>query len=104
MDKNTFQMHDHKQQYSSIFEGQQKKIQCTRELVFNVAAKVMTEDDEGKDIACEEIVVKNFHIPVPENVEYKYFMDAFFTFLENCLSNSAQHAYNTPAPEKVNDE
>lgn len=97
---NTFNTH----QYSSIFEGQQKKIQCTRELVFNVVGRVMTEDAEGKDIACEEVVAKNFHIPVPENVEYKHFMNAFFDFLENCLANSAQHSYNTPDKENTNDQ
>lgn len=91
-------------QYAPLFEGQQKKIQCTKELIFNVSAHLMTEDADGKDMSCEEVVVKNFHIPVPEDTNHKPFMEAFFSFLENCLSNSAKHAYSNPNTEDDKNE
>lgn len=86
---------DNNTQYQSIFEGQQKKIQCAHEIIFNITARVMSEDDNGNDKECTEILTKNYHIPVKEKAEYKQFIDAFFKHLEGCMIQSAKHAYNS---------
>jgi hypothetical protein len=80
-------------QYNSLFEGQNKKISCKHEIVFNITASVINENDEGEDAGYEEICTKHYHIPVKEGADYKEFMDAFFGFLEGCLASSAQKAY-----------
>ena len=91
-------------QYSSLFEGQQKKIECAHEIIFNITARVMSEDENGNDSECKEILTKNYHIPVKEKAEYKQFIDAFFRFLENCMAQSAKHAYdNTPTVDNNNE-
>lgn len=86
-------------QYASLFQDQQKKIECTYEIIFNITARVLEENEAGQDISCKEVMTRNYHIPVKDKVEYKPFMDAFFSFLENCLSTSAKHAYEQ-TPEK----
>lgn len=93
---------DSTHQYQPLFEGQQKKIQCTHEIVFNITARVMSQDEEGRDTECKEILTKNYHIPVKEKTEYAEFMDAFFKYLEQCLSETAKHAYNN-TPTKTGD-
>lgn len=84
-------------QYQDLFEGQSKKIDCSHELVFNVSANLYKSSEELPQDICENILIKNYHIPVKEDANTKAFMDAFFNFLENCLASSAKHAYeNTP--------
>lgn len=95
---------DHSQQYQRLFEGQCKKIQCAHEIIFNISARVISEDENGNDSECKEILTKNYHIPVKDKAEYKQFIDAFFQYLENCLSQSAKHAYdNTPTVSDNNE-
>lgn len=95
---------DSKSQYDSLFEGQNKKIQCAHEIVFNISARVLSEDENGNDNECKEILTRNYHIPVKDKAEYKQFIDAFFQYLENCLSQSAKHAYeNTPTTDNKNE-
>jgi len=91
-DKN-FANFDMSYQYSDIFEGKQKKIDCTYELIFNITAHLMKQNDNGEDMSAEQVCAKNYHIPVKEGSDTKIFMDTFFKFLENCLANSAKNAY-----------
>ena len=81
--------------YSSLLDGNAKKIKCSHEIVFNISASVMQEDKDGKDIGCEELMIKYYHIPVKEGEDYKQFLNAFFGFLEKCLASSAKNAYET---------
>jgi len=80
-------------QYKEIFEGHQKKIDCTHELIFNITANILKQNDDGIDISSEGLCAKNYHIPIKDGMDYKPFLDAFFLFLENCLANSAEHAF-----------
>jgi hypothetical protein len=80
-------------QYSSLFQGQNKKISCKHEIIFNITASVVSENESGEDAGYEEICTKHYHIPVKEDADYKEFMNSFFNFLEGCLANSAQKAY-----------
>jgi hypothetical protein len=80
-------------QYNSLFEGQNKKISCKHEIIFNITASVINENDKGEDAGYEEICTKYYHIPVKEDADYKEFMNSFFNFLEGCLANSAKNAY-----------
>jgi hypothetical protein len=80
-------------QYKELFEGHQKKIDCPYELVFNITGHMMKQDEDGRDMQCDQVCNKNYHIPVKEGADPKTFMDTFFNFLEGCLSQSAKHAY-----------
>lgn len=99
---------DARSQYAEIFEGHQKKIDCMYELVFNITAHMMKQDDDGKDMSCEQVCGKNYHIPVKEGSDPTIFMNTFFQFLEGCLSQSAKQAYSSdptiPEPEITNNE
>jgi hypothetical protein len=90
-------------QYASIFDGHQKKIDSTYELVFNITSHLMKQDDNGQDMFCEQVSGKNFHIPVKEGADPKVFMDTFFRFLEDALAKSAKHAYENCNEAKKND-
>ena len=80
-------------EYGSLFEGQNKKISCKHEIIFNITASVISENEKGEDASYEEICTKHYHIPVKEDADYKEFMNAFFGFLEGCLASSAQKTY-----------
>jgi hypothetical protein len=88
------------QQYASsdlhrqIQINNQKLIDCRHEIVMSLTAFVYQQDDEGKDIAAAEICRKNFHIPVPANQDYNEYMKSFFSFLENCITQSATESEN----------
>ena len=66
-----------------------KLIDCRHEIVIQVVAKVLEEDETGMTIGAKEICQKNYHIPVPANRDYNEYMKGFFNFLENCMSTSA---------------
>jgi hypothetical protein len=67
----------------------QKLIDCRHEIIMSLTGFVYQQDDEGKDVAAVEICKKNFHIPVPANQDYNEYIKGFFSFLENCISQSA---------------
>lgn len=77
-----------------LIEGKKKLISCRHEIVFNINARVMEEDELGNTVATAAICTKNYHIPVPSDKDYNVYMDAFFKHLESCLSQSAQHSSN----------
>jgi hypothetical protein len=68
----------------------QKLVECRHEIVFNITANVMEEDDEGTVIGTVNICRKDYHIPVPANKDYNVYMSAFFKYLEECIANSAK--------------
>lgn len=69
-----------------------KLIDCRHEIVISLTAKVYEQNDEGQTSNAKEICKKNYHIPVPVDKNYHAYMEGFFTFLENCMSTSAEKA------------
>lgn len=72
--------------------GKKKLLMCRHEIVFNINAHVMEEDEQGNTVATKAICTKNYHIPVPADKDYDIYMKSFFEYLEKCLSQSAQHS------------
>lgn len=90
-------------QYAELFEGKQKKIACPYELVFNISAYLMEENESGEDMSSKQVCGKNYHIPVKDGADPQIFMDAFFSYLENCLTESAKLSYqNSESTNKKN--
>jgi hypothetical protein len=75
-----------------LIEGKKKLISCRHEIVFNINARVMEEDELGNAVATTAICTKNYHIPVPSDKDYNVYMKSFFEYLESCLSKSAQYS------------
>jgi hypothetical protein len=79
-----------------------KLIECAHEIIFNITAHVMTEDEKGEVTSSVEICTKNYHIPVPFNKDYKSYMSVFFDHLENSIINTISDT-NDKAEETKND-
>lgn len=79
-----------------------KLIQCAHEIIFNITAHVMEENEQGETTSSVEICTKNFHIPVPFNKDYKSYMKTFFDHLETSILNTIQET-NEKAEELKND-
>lgn len=75
-----------------LISGNKKLIACRHEIIFNINARVMEEDELGNPVATTAICTKNYHIPVPADKDYNIYMEAFFKHLESCLSQSAKHS------------
>lgn len=75
-----------------MISGNKKLIACRHEIIFNINARVMEEDELGNPVATTAICTKNYHIPVPADKDYNVYMEAFFKHLESCLSQSAKHS------------
>lgn len=85
------QVNDHSL-HNLIAENHAKLIECRHEIIINVTANVMEEDDEGLTVGSKEICKKNYHIPVPSNKDYNDYLKGFFDFMEECMKSSAEHA------------
>jgi hypothetical protein len=70
----------------------QKLISCRHEIVINVIANVLEENDQGEKIGSKSICRKNYHIPVPANKDYNEYMSAFFDHMEKCMTSSANES------------
>ena len=68
-----------------------KLISCPHEIVFNLRASVMEENEKGEIVSCKEVCQKDYHIPVPPKKDYTTYMECFFKYLENCITNSAKN-------------
>lgn len=88
------QIHPDKSSYGDLDDSDKKLIACPHEIVFNITANVLEENDKAELIGSKEICSKKYHIPVPIDKDYHIFMTAFFQHLESCLESSADHAYN----------
>lgn len=75
-------------------ERPKKLIECPHEIIFDVKATVLEENEKGEIVGCKEICRKDYHIPVPPTADYNYYMESFFQYLENCITSSAKHAAN----------
>lgn len=79
-----------------------KLIECAHEIIFNITAHVMAEDEKGEVTSSVEICTKNYHIPVPFNKDYKSYMSIFFDHLEKSIINTISETNDT-AEETKND-
>lgn len=77
----------------------QKLISCRHEIVFDITANVLQENEEGEVIGTTKICRKNYHIPVPADKDYDEYMVAFFDYLENCIANTASTVNQTQNKE-----
>jgi len=64
------------------------------EIVFDVTAKVLQENEKGEVVSTKEIMTKNFFIPVPIDKDYNEFMGSFFSYIEKHILEAANQAYD----------
>lgn len=84
--------------------GEPEKLSnATHEIVFNITANVLEENEKGEKLGSKHICTKYYHIPVPLDGDYKVFMEAFFKFLESSLASAASNAYQETSPYKNKD-
>jgi hypothetical protein len=69
------------------------------EIIFDITATVLEENEKGEIVATKKIMTKKFHIPVPIDKDYNTFMGVFFDHLEKSILDSANKAHN-PEEEK----
>ena len=79
----------------NLIAGKKKLISCRHEIIFNINARVVEEDETGNPVAIRSIATKNYHIPVPSDKDYDVFMNTFFEFLESCLADSTKYSMST---------
>ena len=81
-------------------EKNKKLTNSIHEIVFTITAKVMEENLKGEIVGEKEISVKNYHIPVPIDKDYKNYMSTFFKYLEDKIIDGIDHA-NENSKEKI---
>jgi hypothetical protein len=69
-----------------------KLIQSPHEIIFTITAKVIEENLKGEISGEKEICIKNYHIPVPIDKNYKNYMQTFFGYLEENILSGIEHA------------
>lgn len=90
--------------YQNLSGEPEKISDAPHEIVFNITANVLEENDKGEKIRSKHICTKYYHIPVPIDGDYHVFMEAFFKFLEESLASSASKTYEQTNPYKQNSE
>lgn len=65
-----------------------KLIDCPHEIVFNITAQALSQNEKGEIVGTKEICVKNYHIPVPVDKDYNHYMSVFFDHLEKKIIES----------------
>lgn len=85
---------DHKRQFENPSEEFETKklIDCPHEIVFNITAQALSQNEKGEITGSKDICVKNFHIPVPIDKDYNHYMHVFFDYLEKNIINSIDSA------------
>lgn len=69
-----------------------KLTDAPHEIIFDVTATVMEENNKGEIIGTKEISTQRYHIPVPINQNYEVFMKTFFHHIHECLNDTASKA------------
>lgn len=82
-------------------EELKKLINSPHEIVFTVNAHVLTENEKGEITGSREISIKNYHIPVPVDKDYKHYMSVFFEYLENSILSSINKANETAKDSSI---
>lgn len=81
-------------------EELEKVISCPHEIVFTINANVLTENEKGELTGTKEICVKNYHIPVPIDKDYKEYMSVFFKYVEDQIVNCINKTEETMEQKK----
>lgn len=78
-----------KQEFNNPLKDEELKkvVSCPHEIVFTINANVLTENEKGELTGTKEICVKNYHIPVPIDKDYKEYMSVFFKYIEDQIIN-----------------
>lgn len=78
----------------NLSEEPEKLSNVPHEIVFNITANALEENNKGEKVRSKKICTKYYHIPVPLGADYNVFMDAFFKFLEESLASAASKTYD----------
>ncbi|NBW09732.1 MAG: hypothetical protein EBR82_17085 [Caulobacteraceae bacterium] len=89
-----------KLQYEDIVNySQPKKLTgAPHEILFDVTATVMEENEKGEIIGTKELCNQQYHIPVPIDQNYEIFMRTFFMYIEESLLKASDKAYSQGEP------
>lgn len=99
--KNFLKDHYSSQDYAQNLSDEPEKLSLSPyEIVFNVTANVLQENEKGEKLRSKHISTKFYHIPVPVDGDYNVFMESFFKFLEENLASAANKAYEENNPYK----
>lgn len=80
--------------YDQFFVDETKLTECKFELVFNITASLLQQDETGNLSNTKQIYSQNYHIPVPDEKNHKIFLDTFFKYLEGHILESSKVAYD----------
>lgn len=78
----------------------EKLIDCPHEIIFTINAKVLAQNEKGELIDTREICVKNYHIPVPIDKDYKNYMAIFFKYLEDKMIDAVDYSNKNSQDKK----
>jgi hypothetical protein len=83
-------------QYQEIMDyTEHKKLtNAPHEILFDITATVMEENEKGEVVGTKELCTKQFHIPVPVDQKYEIFMKTFFMHIEESILNATNQAYS----------
>lgn len=79
--------------YDSFFIDETKLSDCKFELVFNITASLLEQDNTGNLLNTKNMYSQNYHIPIPDEKNHKIFLDTFFKYLETHILESSKVAY-----------
>jgi hypothetical protein len=80
----------------------EKLIDCPHEIIFTINAKVLAQNEKGELIDTREICIKNYHIPVPIDKDYKNYMGIFFKYLEDQIIDAVDYSNQNSQDKKEN--
>lgn len=81
-----------RQEDPTIDENPIKLIDTAHEIIFTVTAHALSQNEKGELIDSKEISVRNYHIPVPIDKDYKHYMHVFFSYLEEKIVSAIHEA------------
>lgn len=91
--------------YSQNLSDEPEKLSnSTHEIVFNITANILEENQKGEKVRSKKICTKYYHIPVPIDGDSDIFMKTFFNFLEEALASAASKTYQETNPYKDNEK
>lgn len=80
--------------YDQFFVDETKLSDCKFELVFNITASLLEQNETGNVSNTKQLYAQNYIIPVPDEKDHKIFLDTFFKYLENHILESSKVAYD----------
>lgn len=73
-----------------MYDQYLKKTDAAHEIVFNITASLLEENDKGETLAPKLVFIKNFFIPVKPQEDIGKFTDTFFKTIEDCIIYGSQ--------------